>query len=134
LESTSKRVVDIVDAFRLQETSWDKKGFMGYIKGYMKAVADKLPEERREKFMAEAPAAVKELLGRFSELQFFTGESMDLEGSMAYAYYKEGATEPTFLYFKDGLKEVRAWQCVFRHSSEVCESDSPNVTNGQVKC
>jgi hypothetical protein len=78
---------------------------MGYIKSYMKAVADKLPEERREKFMAEAPAAVKELLGRFSELQFFTGESMDLEGSMAYAYYKEGASEPTFLYFKDGLKD-----------------------------
>ena len=107
LESTSKKVVDLVDAFRLQETSWDKKGFMGYIKGYMKSVADKLPEDRKEKFMAEAPAAVKELLGRFSELQFFTGESMDLEGSMAYAYYKEGATDPTFLYFKDGLKEVK---------------------------
>ena len=107
LESSSKRVVDLVDAFRLNETSWDKKGFMGYIKGYMKAVADKLPEERKEKFMAEAPAAVKELLGRFSELQFFTGESMDLEGSMAYAYYKEGSSEPTFLFFKDGLKEVR---------------------------
>jgi hypothetical protein len=107
LESSSKRVVDLVDAFRLNETSWDKKGFMGYIKGYMKAVADKLSEERKEKFMAEAPAAVKELLGRFSELQFFTGESMDLEGSMVYAYYKEGSSEPTFLFFKDGLKEVR---------------------------
>ena len=107
LESSSKRVVDLVDAFRLNETSWDKKGFMGYIKGYMKSVADKLPEDRKEKFMAEAPAAVKELLGRFSELQFFTGESMDLEGSMAYAYYKEGSSEPTFLFFKDGLKEVK---------------------------
>ena len=50
-------MVDIIDAFRLQETSWDKKGFMGYIKGFMKKVADKLTPERKEKFMAEAPAA-----------------------------------------------------------------------------
>lgn len=56
----------------------------------MKAVSEKLPAERKEKFMAEAPAAVKELLGRFNDLQFFTGESMELEGSLAYAYYKEG--------------------------------------------
>lgn len=28
LESSAKKVVDIVDAFRLQETQWDKKGFM----------------------------------------------------------------------------------------------------------
>ena len=107
LESTSKKVVDLVDAFRLQETSWDKKGFMGYIKTFMKAVAEKLSPERKEAFMAAAPAAVKELLGKFDELQFFTGENGDLEGSMAYAYYKEGATDPTFLYFKDGLKEVK---------------------------
>ena len=57
--------------------------------------------------MAAAPAAVKELLAKFDELQFFTGENGELEGSMAYAYYKEGATDPTFLYFKDGLKEVK---------------------------
>jgi hypothetical protein len=107
LESAAKKVVDIVDAFRLQETSWDKKGFMGYIKLYMKAVAEKLSPERKEAFMAAAPAAVKELLGRFSELQFFTGETGDLEASLAYAYYKEGATDPTFLFFKDGLKEVK---------------------------
>ncbi len=107
LESASKKVVDIIDAFRLQETSWDKKGFMGYIKTFMKATADKLSPERKEKFMAAAPAAVKELLGRFNELQFFMGESSDMEGSLVYAYYKEGSSEPTFLYFKDALKEVK---------------------------
>ena len=117
LESSSKKVVDIVDAFRLQETSWDKKGFMGYIKTFMKTVADKLPAERKEAFMAAAPAAVKELLGRFDELQFFTGESSDLEGSLAYAYYKEGAVDPTFCYFKDALKEVRGGpRAIHRHA------------------
>lgn len=107
LESAAKKVVDIIDAFRLQETSWDKKGFMGYIKGFMKKVAEKLPAERKDKFMAEAPAAVKMLLGKFDELQFFTGESSDLEATLVYAYYKEGSSDPTFLYFKDALKEVK---------------------------
>jgi hypothetical protein len=107
LESSSKKVVDIVDAFRLQETTWDKKGFMGYIKGFMKKVAEKLSAERKDKFMAEAPAAVKMLLGKFDELQFFTGESSDLEATLCYAYYKEGESDPTFLYFKDALKEVK---------------------------
>lgn len=41
------------------------------------------------------------------ELQFFLGESGDMEGSMVYAYYKEGSSEPTFLLFKDALKEVK---------------------------
>ena len=107
LESSAKKVVDIVDAFRLQETSWDKKGFMGYIKGFMQRIAEKLPEDRRDKFKADAPAAVKSLLARFDELQFFMGETGDLEGTMCYAYYKEGASEPTFLYFKDSLKPVK---------------------------
>ena len=79
-----------MDAFRLQETSWDKKGFMGYVKGFMKKVADKLTPERKEKFMAEAPAAVKMLLGKFDELQFFMGETGDMEASLCYAYYKDG--------------------------------------------
>ena len=52
----------------------------------------------------ECVQAVKKLLGRFSELQFFLGESGDMEGSMVYAYYKEGCSEPTFLFFKDALK------------------------------
>ena len=117
-----------MDAFRLQETSWDKKGFMGYVKGFMKKVAEKLTPERKEKFMAEAPAAVKMLLGKFDELQFFMGESGDMEASLCYAYYKEGcacaraslrvqpshprlptlaASDPTFLYFKDCLREQK---------------------------
>ena len=30
----------------------------------------------------------------------FTSESMDPEATMVYAYYKEGASQPTFLYPK----------------------------------
>jgi hypothetical protein len=32
---------------------------------------------------------------------------MNLEAGLVFAYYEEGATDPTFIYFKDGLKEVK---------------------------
>ncbi|RZR82752.1 hypothetical protein BHM03_00009247, partial [Ensete ventricosum] len=37
----------------------------------------------------------------------FVGESMQDNGSMVFANYKEGATDPTFLYLALGLKEVK---------------------------
>jgi len=37
----------------------------------------------------------------------FVGESMKDDGTMVFAYYKEGKTDPTFLYFGDALKEVK---------------------------
>lgn len=36
----------------------------------------------------------------------FVGESMHDDGSLVFAYYKEGDTDPTFIYFAYGLKEV----------------------------
>lgn len=35
----------------------------------------------------------------------FMGESTDPEGTLVYAYYSEGAENPTFLYPKYALKE-----------------------------
>ena len=40
-------------------------------------------------------------------LHSFVGESMKDDASLVFAYYKEGATDPTFLYFADSLKEVK---------------------------
>jgi hypothetical protein len=37
----------------------------------------------------------------------FVGESMKDDGTMAFAYYKDGKSDPTFLYFGDALKEVK---------------------------
>jgi hypothetical protein len=108
VDDQAVRVVDIVDTFRLQEQpAYDKKGFMAYIKNYIQKVTPTLPEERKEQFKTDVQAAVKFLLSKLSDLQFFLGESMNLEGAIVYAYYKEGASDPTFLYFKDGLKEVK---------------------------
>ena len=37
----------------------------------------------------------------------FSGESMDPDGTLCYAYYKEGAAQPTFLFPKYALKEQK---------------------------
>lgn len=29
------------------------------------------------------------------------------DATLVFAYYKDGATDPTFLYFRDALKEVK---------------------------
>ncbi|KAG2694752.1 hypothetical protein I3843_08G157200 [Carya illinoinensis] len=102
------KVVDIVDTFRLQEQpSYDKKQFVTYMKRYIKNLTGKLEPERQDLFKKHIEAATKFLLSKLSDLQFFVGESMHDDGSLVFAYYKEGATDPTFIYFAYGLKEVK---------------------------
>ncbi len=37
----------------------------------------------------------------------FFGESMDTESTLCFAYYKDGASDPTFVFFKHSLKEQK---------------------------
>jgi len=41
LEEGQQQVIDVVHSFRLQETSFDKKSYLGHLKGafYLRAVA-----------------------------------------------------------------------------------------------
>lgn len=104
----AKRVVDIIDAFRLvEQPSYDKKGFMGWVKPWLGKVKDALPDDKKDEFQAKAPEAIKMLLGKLNDLQFFTGESMDAEGTMVFAIYKDGASDPTFYFPKYALKEEK---------------------------
>ncbi|XP_071692994.1 translationally-controlled tumor protein homolog [Rutidosis leptorrhynchoides] len=108
VDDQAVKVVDIVDTFRLQEQPpFDKKQFVGYIKKYIKLITPKLDEEKQEFFKKNIEAATKYLLSKLSDLQFFVGESMHDDSTIVFAYYKEGATDPTFLYFGVGLKEVK---------------------------
>ncbi|OAY27736.1 translationally-controlled tumor protein homolog [Manihot esculenta] len=108
VDDQAVKVVDIVDTFRLQEQpSFDKKQFVTYMKRFIKLTTAKLDEEKQEKFKKNIEGATKFLLSKLSDLQFFVGESMHDDGSLVFAYYKEGATDPTFLYFAYALKEVK---------------------------
>ncbi|KAL5080690.1 hypothetical protein RYX36_009111, partial [Vicia faba] len=43
--------------------------------------------------------AAKYLISKLEELQFFVGESMHDDGSLVFAYYEDGAVDPTFSLF-----------------------------------
>ncbi|WOL18580.1 translationally-controlled tumor protein [Canna indica] len=108
VDDTAVKVVDIVDTFRLQEQPpFDKKQFVTYMKRYIKLLTPKLDEEKQALFKKHIEGATKFLLSKLSDLQFFVGESMHDDGSLVFAYYKDGATDPTFLYFAYGLKEIK---------------------------
>ncbi|KAF9622092.1 hypothetical protein IFM89_029376 [Coptis chinensis] len=108
VDDTTVKVVDIVDTFRLQEQpSFDKKQFLGFVKKYIKLLTPKLEGEQQEHFKKNIEGAIKSLLPKLKEFQFFVGESMADDSSVVLAYYKEGSSDPTFIYFAHGLKEVK---------------------------
>nr|O03992.1 RecName: Full=Translationally-controlled tumor protein homolog; Short=TCTP [Fragaria x ananassa]CAB06695.1 TCTP protein [Fragaria x ananassa] len=108
VDDQTVKVVDIVDTFRLQEQPpFDKKQFVTWVKRYIKLLTPKLEGEQQETFKKNIEGATKFLLSKLSDLQFFVGESMGDDTSLVFASYKEGATDPIFIYFAHGLKEVK---------------------------
>ncbi|KAJ7507861.1 translationally controlled tumor-associated [Mycena galericulata] len=90
-----------------QSTSFDKKSFLGYLKGYMKAVKAKLPEDRVETFEKGAAAFAKKIVANFKDYEFYIGENMNPDGMVALLNYREDGVTPYFTFWKDGLKEVK---------------------------
>lgn len=62
-----------------------------------------------EVFKTNMNKVMKDVLGRFKELQFFTGESMDIDGLVALMEYREidGQSIPVLMFFKHGLEEEK---------------------------
>merc|ERR1712195_430841 len=103
-EAGSVSGVDIVLNHQLVETGFgDKKGFTAYLKAYMKKVLKYLEENDRaaeiEEFKTNINGVMKELMGSFKDLQFFSGESMDPDAMIAMCEYKD--------------VDVMAWRCQF---------------------
>lgn len=102
-----EKVLDVIEAFKYNETSFGKKDYTTYIRGFMKKVKAQLEEknpDRVKDFMSGAGAMVKHILENFDEYTFYTPESYDTENSIILSYYKGEESAPTFLYFIDGLK------------------------------
>jgi ribosomal protein L21 len=111
-DENAPTVVDIVDSFQLNEIQMTKKDFMSYIKGFLAAVTAKLEatgkSERVPLFKKGATELTKLIVSRFDEFQIYTGQSYNMEGALAFSYQKEQEDDgPTFLYFKDVLKEEK---------------------------
>ena len=108
--SVAERVIDIVNAHKLQETPFDKKTYLAYIKGYMSRLKAHLEKEKPERvadFMKEAQAFVKKIISTFNDYSFYTGESCDPDAMVMILFYKEDGVSPCFYVFKDGVTEER---------------------------
>ncbi|XP_022907584.1 translationally-controlled tumor protein homolog [Onthophagus taurus] len=106
--------VDVVLNHRLAETFafGDKKSYTLYLKDYMKKLVAKLEEkspDQVEVFKTNMNKVMKDILGRFKDLQFFTGESMDCDGMVGLLEYREINNEsvPVLMFFKHGLEEEK---------------------------
>uniref|UniRef100_A0A1B6GRH6 Translationally-controlled tumor protein homolog n=1 Tax=Cuerna arida TaxID=1464854 RepID=A0A1B6GRH6_9HEMI len=106
--------VDIVLNHRLVESFvfGDKKSYTAYLKDYMKKLVAKLEEtqpDQVEVFKTNMNKVMKDILGRFKELQFFTGESMETDGMIALMEYRDidNASVPVMMFFKHGLIEEK---------------------------
>lgn len=109
-EDSKKKVLDIVDAFNLVESSYDKKAYMAYIKKYMAKVKESLPEDARPAFQANAQKAMMPLIKEFDELTFYmppVKDDQDPEESMVVVCLWEGGEVPYFYYWKDGVKGIK---------------------------
>ncbi|KAN0061037.1 hypothetical protein ACQY0O_006771 [Thecaphora frezii] len=108
LENGAEQVINLVHSFRLQSTSFDKKSYLAYLKGYMKTIKAKLQEsnpDRVEAFEKGAQAFAKKIIANFKDYEFFIGESMDADAMVVLLNYREDGVTPYLTYWKDGLKE-----------------------------
>jgi hypothetical protein len=79
LEDGAKTVNNVVHSFRLQSTSFDKKSFLVYLKGYMKAVKENLQKNNPDRvaaFEAGAQTFAKKIVGNFKDYEFVSVISM----------------------------------------------------------
>ncbi len=112
VENGKKRVVDIVHNNRLEETNYDKKSFLAYLKGYMKNIGEKLEASdpaRAAAFKAGAQVFAKKIIAKFDEVQFFMPpltENDNQEEAILVLSIWEGETAK-FYFWKDGLKSEK---------------------------
>lgn len=110
LEDGTETVNNVVYSFRLQQTQFDKKSFLTYVKGYMKSVKAYLAEhnpDEIEAFEKGATKYVKKVIANFGDWDFYTGESMDPDGMVILLNYREDGTTPFVAIWKHGVKEEK---------------------------
>ncbi|CAA9960970.1 hypothetical protein CFE70_004350 [Pyrenophora teres f. teres 0-1] len=104
--------IDVVHSFRLNETSFSKKDYLSYLKGYMKAVKKALEEKGADAseikdFETKAGGYAKKIIANFKDYEFFTGESMNPDGMIVLLNYREDGVTPYVTVWKHGLTEMK---------------------------
>lgn len=107
--------LDLVLNQRLIETGFSKNDYKSYLKMYTKALQDKWKElGKSESEINEAKSkfteAVKKVLPKLGDFQFFMGESSNPDGLIALLEYRQiagGDEKPIMIFFKHGLEEEK---------------------------
>ncbi|KAI1090853.1 translationally-controlled tumor protein [Rostrohypoxylon terebratum] len=112
VEDSAQKVNNIIHSFRLQPTSFDKASYLSYLKGYMKRLAKHLKdsgksEEEIKVFQTKAQAFAKKIVSNFKDYEFYTGESMDVDGMVVLLNYREDGVTPYVTIWKHGLDEMK---------------------------
>merc|ERR1712025_506165 len=114
VDSNSVSGVDVILNHRLVETGFgSKKDYTVYLKDYMKKVIAYLEEndmkDQVDGFKKNIQAVMGDLLKKFKDLQFFTGESMNPDAMILMVEYRgvDGEERPIIMGFKHGLREVK---------------------------
>merc|ERR1711990_81355 len=109
LADGARSVVNILEAFQLQEVQYEKKEFKNMVKIYIQRVMAHLNEtdpDRVAPWQAGIQAFCKWLFKNFKELQVFVGSNFDMEAGFVACKYDD-AGNPIFYYIFDGLKAVK---------------------------
>ena len=111
-EDSAETKIDVVYSFRLNETGFDKKGYLTYLKGYMKSVKEALikkgaDEATIKEFESKAQGFAKKIITNFKDYEFFTGESMNPDGMIVLLNYREDGVTPYVTVWKHGLEEMK---------------------------
>ncbi|KAI1001076.1 hypothetical protein K3495_g7126 [Podosphaera aphanis] len=108
----TEKVIDIVHAFQLEKTTFDKKSYGSYIKAYLKRVKEELqnkevPAEEITAFEKGAMTFVKKVLGNFKDYDFYTSSSMNPDGMIILLNYRDDGITPYISVWKHGLTEMK---------------------------
>ncbi|KAI1485331.1 Mss4-like protein [Biscogniauxia mediterranea] len=112
LDDSAQKVNNIVHSFRLQPTSFDKASYLSYLKGYMKKVTEHLKAkgasaDEVKDFQTKAQAFAKKIVSNFKDYEFYTGESMDVDGMVVLLNYREDGITPYVTIWKHGVEEMK---------------------------
>ncbi|RIA99122.1 translationally controlled tumor-associated [Glomus cerebriforme] len=111
LEDGSEQVNNVINAFNLQEISFDKKAYQTYLKKYVRKLADHVKEKNPDLDLKEWQDKIKtfskKVFDNFNDYQFYTGKNFEQEGMIALLNYREDGRTPYFTLFKDGLIEEK---------------------------
>ncbi|KAI9668655.1 MAG: hypothetical protein M1831_001094 [Alyxoria varia] len=111
-DDKAETVIDIVHAFRMTETSFDKKSYLSHLKDYMKkvkkAMEDKgASEDEIKNFESVAAGYAKKIVANFKDYEFFIGESMNPDGMVILLNYREDGVTPFVTVWKHGLTGMK---------------------------